>query len=52
MCSLGTGIYLGISIVDHSCTPNAVVVFEGTTLYIRTLQDLPSLNWSEVNNSD
>ncbi|XP_026481492.1 histone-lysine N-methyltransferase SMYD3-like [Ctenocephalides felis] len=48
MCSLGTGIYLGISIVDHSCTPNAVVVFEGTTLYIRTLQDLPSLNWSEI----
>ncbi|XP_030755514.1 histone-lysine N-methyltransferase SMYD3 isoform X2 [Sitophilus oryzae] len=46
--SLGTGIYLGASIIDHSCQPNAVAVFEGTTIFIRTLETLPCLDWSKV----
>ncbi|GAB0092961.1 histone-lysine N-methyltransferase SMYD3 [Sergentomyia squamirostris] len=48
MNSIGTGLYLGISVVDHSCTPNAVATFEGTTLYIRAIEDLPSLDWSQI----
>lgn len=46
--SLGTGIYLGASIVDHSCKPNALATFEGTTLYIRALETIPNLDWTKV----
>ncbi|XP_025986254.2 histone-lysine N-methyltransferase ASHR1 isoform X2 [Solenopsis invicta] len=48
MESIGTGLYLGASIIDHSCKPNAIVTFEGTMIIIRTLTDLPSLDWSQV----
>ncbi|XP_043491956.1 histone-lysine N-methyltransferase SMYD3 isoform X2 [Polistes fuscatus] len=48
MNSIGVGIYLAPSIIDHSCKPNAVAVFEGTTIIIRTLEDLPCLNWSQI----
>lgn len=48
MQSIGVGIYLGASIIDHSCQPNALATFEGTTLIIRTLETLPELDWSKV----
>lgn len=48
MNSIGTGIYLGVSVTDHSCKPNAIATFDGTTLYIRTIEDLPSIDWSKV----
>lgn len=48
MQSIGTGMYLAASVVDHSCDPNAVAVFERTTLNIRTLVDIPSLDWNKV----
>lgn len=48
MNSIGTGIYLGVSVTDHSCVPNAVATFNGTTLSIRTIKDLPSVDWSQV----
>lgn len=48
MTSLGTGIYLGVSIIDHSCEPTAVAVFSGTTIVIRSLVDIPEFNWSKV----
>ncbi|XP_066595162.1 histone-lysine N-methyltransferase SMYD3 isoform X2 [Prorops nasuta] len=48
MNSIGVGIYLAPSILDHSCEPNATVIFEGTRIIIRTLQDLPSLDWSNI----
>lgn len=48
MNTIGVGIYLGASVMDHSCKPNAVAVFEGTTIMIRTLMDLPSLDWSQA----
>ncbi|XP_015599197.1 histone-lysine N-methyltransferase SMYD3 isoform X2 [Cephus cinctus] len=48
MNSIAVGIYLGPSIIDHSCIPNAIAVFEGTTIIIRTLQDLPRLDWSQI----
>ncbi|CAH0558711.1 unnamed protein product [Brassicogethes aeneus] len=45
--SLGTGIYLGASVLDHSCAPNAIAIFEGTTIQIRTLKDLKYYDLSE-----
>nr|CAD7574272.1 unnamed protein product [Timema californicum] len=48
MLSVGTGIYLGASIIDHSCDPNAVAVFQGTTIFIRTLRDIPALDWDKI----
>lgn len=48
MLSVGTGIYLGTSIMDHSCEPNAVAVFKGTTINIRTLVDMPTIDFSKV----
>lgn len=50
MNSVATGLYLGVSITDHSCVPNAIATFEGTKLFIRTLKDLPCLDWSKVIN--
>ncbi|XP_053988242.1 histone-lysine N-methyltransferase SMYD3-like isoform X1 [Hylaeus volcanicus] len=48
MTTIGVGIYLGPSIIDHSCAPNAVAIFEGTTVIIRTIEDLPCLDWSQI----
>lgn len=45
MNSIGTGIYLGASIIDHSCRPNALATFDGTTIQIRLLEDY---NGSEI----
>lgn len=49
MNSIGTGIYLGVSITDHCCHPNAVAVFEGTTISIRMIEEISALDWSKVN---
>ncbi|KAJ1520655.1 hypothetical protein ONE63_003760 [Megalurothrips usitatus] len=48
MVSIGTGLYIGVSIIDHSCDPTAVAVFTGTTIHIRALQNLPQMDWSKV----
>lgn len=48
MNSIGTGIYLGVSVTDHSCIPNAVVTFEGTRLNLRLTEDIPCLDWSKI----
>ncbi|KPJ21319.1 SET and MYND domain-containing protein 3 [Papilio machaon] len=51
MNSIGTGIYLASSIVDHSCDPNAVATFDGNIINIRAIQDMPNLDWNQVNNN-
>lgn len=48
MNSIGTGIYLGVSITDHCCNPNAVATFEGTVISIRMIEEIPALDWSKV----
>lgn len=48
MNSIGTGIYLASSIIDHSCNPNAVATFDGKTINIRAIQDMPNLDWKQV----
>jgi [histone H3]-lysine4/36 N-trimethyltransferase SMYD len=46
--SIGTGIYLAASILDHSCKPNAVATFEGPQISIRLIEDIPELNWQNI----
>lgn len=46
--SVGTGIYLAASILDHSCKPNAVATFEGPQLSIRLIEDIPELKWDKI----
>ena len=50
MNTIGTGMYLGTSILDHSCKPNAVATFDGTTVKIRILEDYNSseLDYSKI----
>ncbi|EDW06155.1 histone-lysine N-methyltransferase SMYD3 [Drosophila mojavensis] len=48
MNSIATGIYLGVSITDHSCQPNAVATFEGNELHVHAIEDLPCLDWSKI----
>ncbi|KAI4307314.1 hypothetical protein L6164_030517 [Bauhinia variegata] len=43
---LGTGLYPVISIINHSCLPNSVLVFEGRSAVVRAVQHIP--NGSEV----
>ncbi|XP_058190035.1 histone-lysine N-methyltransferase ASHR1 isoform X3 [Rhododendron vialii] len=38
---LGTGLYPVISIINHSCLPNAVLVFEGRLAVVRAVQHIP-----------
>ena len=40
--TVGTGLYLGLSVVDHSCTPNVNCVFTGTAVELRSLDDIPA----------
>lgn len=40
MLLLGTGLYKNASLINHSCNPNCVAIFEGTTLSIRTIRDV------------
>ncbi|KAH9629543.1 hypothetical protein HF086_014554 [Spodoptera exigua] len=47
MNSIGTGIYLASSILDHSCDPNAVAIFDGKTINIRAIKDMPCLDWNQ-----
>ena len=37
---VGTGLYLGPSMFDHSCDANACGVFMGTSLYIKAMRDI------------
>ncbi|XP_055346640.1 uncharacterized protein LOC129594097 isoform X2 [Paramacrobiotus metropolitanus] len=41
---LGLGLYLQPSIIDHSCQRNAVFYFDGTTIYIQALEDIPDIS--------
>ena len=45
---IGTGLYLGLSAVDHSCVPNVNVVFNKDKVELRALTDIPAPVWSNV----
>ncbi|XP_021900600.1 histone-lysine N-methyltransferase ASHR1 isoform X2 [Carica papaya] len=38
---VGTGLYPVVSIINHSCLPNAVLVFEGRVAVVRAVQNIP-----------
>ncbi|KAK4493190.1 hypothetical protein RD792_017953 [Penstemon davidsonii] len=38
---LGTGLYPVISIINHSCLPNSVLVFEGRLAVVRAVEHIP-----------
>ncbi|KAK3085450.1 hypothetical protein FSP39_003553 [Pinctada imbricata] len=46
--SLGVGLYLGASWIDHSCDPNAVIVFEGNTLVLRAVKAIQILSTRDI----
>ncbi|KAH8420067.1 hypothetical protein KR009_005472, partial [Drosophila setifemur] len=48
MNSIATAIYLGVSITDHSCKPNAVATFEGNELHVHATEDMECLDWSKI----
>lgn len=48
MNSIATAIFLGVSVTDHSCKPNAVATFEGTTLHIHATEEIECLDWSKI----
>lgn len=48
MNSIATAIFLGVSVTDHSCKPNAVATFEGITLHIHAIEEMEYLDWSKV----
>ncbi|KAH0660609.1 hypothetical protein KY289_029357 [Solanum tuberosum] len=38
---LGTGLYPVVSIINHSCLPNSVLIFEGRMAVVRAVQHIP-----------
>lgn len=44
---IGFAIHL-VPQLKHSCTPNTVFAYTGSTLCITALQDLPELDWNNV----
>ena len=43
METYGWAVYLGPSVLDHSCQPNCLVTFSGPRLTVSTMQKIPSL---------
>ncbi|XP_020504458.2 histone-lysine N-methyltransferase SMYD3 [Labrus bergylta] len=37
---IGVGLYPSLSLLNHDCRPNCVMVFEGTRLQLRAVQDI------------
>lgn len=38
---LGTGLYPVVSLINHSCVPNSVLMFEGRLAVVRAMQHIP-----------
>uniref|UniRef100_A0A224Z8R2 SET and MYND domain-containing protein n=1 Tax=Rhipicephalus zambeziensis TaxID=60191 RepID=A0A224Z8R2_9ACAR len=45
---IGTGLYIGPSILDHSCSPNAHAVYEGHKLHLRAAEDINCSNFDGI----
>merc|ERR1711890_102966 len=46
--SIGLGVYLAPSILNHSCSPNAFPEFHGNRLVLRSLADQPEADMDRV----
>jgi len=42
--NIGVGLYLEASIIDHSCIPNANVVFSGCQLHLRAIENIQTFS--------
>ncbi|XP_039770703.1 histone-lysine N-methyltransferase SMYD3 isoform X4 [Ornithorhynchus anatinus] len=40
MQEVGVGLYPSMSLLNHSCDPNCVIVFEGTSLFLRAVREI------------
>ncbi|XP_048830510.1 histone-lysine N-methyltransferase SMYD3 [Brienomyrus brachyistius] len=40
---VGVGLYLSMSLLNHDCRPNCVMIFQGTKLCLQAIQDIPAL---------
>jgi len=49
---IGTGIYIESSVFDHSCLPNAAPVFNGISLDIRAIKNIPAGQSIRINYVD
>ncbi|XP_061621808.1 histone-lysine N-methyltransferase SMYD3 isoform X1 [Phyllopteryx taeniolatus] len=38
--AIGVGLYPSLSLLNHDCRPNCVMVFEGTKLHLRAVRDI------------
>lgn len=38
--SVGTGVYKTASLINHSCDPNCIALFDGTDICIRSIKDI------------
>ena len=52
MESYGWGVYLGPSIMDHSCSPNALVSFHGRLLTVTALEEVEELDDVRISYTD
>ncbi|CAJ0929495.1 unnamed protein product, partial [Ranitomeya imitator] len=41
ICGASMGKYESMSLLNHSCDPNCVIVFDGTRLHLRTVKEIP-----------
>ncbi|MEE6475481.1 hypothetical protein FKM82_010761 [Ascaphus truei] len=41
MQDVGVGLYPSMSLLNHSCDPNCVIVFEGRHILLRTVKEIP-----------
>ncbi|XP_066452207.1 histone-lysine N-methyltransferase SMYD3 [Eleutherodactylus coqui] len=41
MQDVGVGLYPSMSLLNHSCDPNCVIIFEGKFLHLRTIKEIP-----------
>ncbi|XP_056009715.1 histone-lysine N-methyltransferase SMYD3-like [Ostrea edulis] len=48
MQSIGVGIYLGPSLLDHRCKPNAVITFQGKFLHLRAVTPVSNPSPSNI----
>uniref|UniRef100_A0AAY4BEV9 [histone H3]-lysine(4) N-trimethyltransferase n=1 Tax=Denticeps clupeoides TaxID=299321 RepID=A0AAY4BEV9_9TELE len=37
---IGVGLYPSMSLLNHNCRPNCVMLFEGKTIYLRAIRDI------------
>lgn len=50
--TIGSGLYLSASALNHSCSPNSVVTFSGSKIFVKAIRDLeqeePLISYCEL----